>query len=219
MWKHRTSIACLCPVVLVRLYELYANFVSRAQEKMAGDEVGLGLFLDEVRLKARDHARSPVQVSTSCYPGMVSIAAITNSEQWNSRDHGGFTSHTPWMRVNEDYAQCNAEQQVADPNSIFSYWRSVLELRKNYQDVFIYGQFELVDRENPAVFCYQCIGGTVTATIVANFTEEDQAWVVPPEVIIPLRNGTVVLANYGILGELQDRTLSLKPFEAFVLLG
>ena len=32
---------------------------------MAGDEVGLGLFLDEVRLKARDHARSPVQVSAS----------------------------------------------------------------------------------------------------------------------------------------------------------
>ncbi|KAL7940376.1 glycoside hydrolase family 13 protein [Trichoderma barbatum] len=143
--------------------------------------VGLGLFLEEVRLKARDHARSPIQ--------------------WNSEDHGGFSTSVPWMRVNDDYAQCNAEQQLADPTSIF-----------------IYGQFEMVDREHPAVFCYKRIGRTASATVVVNFTEVEQAWSLPRETEASLKNGTTIVANYETPRNLRRHTLSLRPFEAFVVL-
>ncbi|KAL7940446.1 glycoside hydrolase family 13 protein [Trichoderma barbatum] len=174
------------------------NFYLLALEKMAGDEVGLGLFLDEVRLKARDHARSPVQ--------------------WNSQDHGGFSTSIPWMRVNDDYAQCNAEQQLADPTSIFNHWRHLLKLRRQHLDVFIYGQFEMVDREHPAVFCYKRVGRTASATVVANFTEDEQAWSLPRETENSLRNGTTLIANYETPRDIRRHTLSLRPFEAFVVL-
>lgn len=51
-----------------------------ALARFAGDEVGMGLFLDEVRLKARDHARSPVQVGDSFLSPSArpSSAAIPN---------------------------------------------------------------------------------------------------------------------------------------------
>ncbi|KAF4428943.1 glycoside hydrolase family 13 [Fusarium acutatum] len=169
-----------------------------AREKNAGNEIGLESFLDQVRLKARDHARSPVQ--------------------WNSKEHGGFSTSVPWMRVNDDYTQCNAEQQLADATSVFFHWRRVLELRRQYWGVFIYGQFEMVDREHPAVFCYNRIGRTASATIVANFTEEEQEWSPPQATVDSLRNGTIVLANYETRGELRGRCLTLRPFESFVVL-
>lgn len=122
------------------------------------------------------------------------------------------------MRVNDDYVQCNAEQQLADPTSVFFHWRHVLELRRQYWGVFIYGQFEMVDREHPAVFCYNRIGRTASATIVANFTEDEQDWSPPQATVDSLRNGTTILANYETRGELRGHTLTLRPFESFVVL-
>ncbi|KAH6970219.1 glycoside hydrolase family 13 protein [Fusarium avenaceum] len=174
------------------------NFYQLAREKLAGDEVGLESFLDEVRLKARDHARSPVQ--------------------WNSKEYGGFSTGVPWMRVNDDYAQCNAEHQFADPSSVFSYWRHVIELRRQYYGVFIYGRFEMVDREHPAILCYNRIGKTACATIVTNFTENEQEWSPPQATIDSLKNGTTILANYETRGEPPGRVLTLRPFESFIVL-
>lgn len=122
------------------------------------------------------------------------------------------------MRVNDDYAQCNAEQQLADPTSILFHWRHVLELRRQYWGVFIYGRFEMVDREHPAVFCYNRIGRTASATIVTNFTENEQQWLPPQATLDSLKNGTTILANYETRGEVQSHTLSLRPFESFVVL-
>lgn len=122
------------------------------------------------------------------------------------------------MRVNDDYAQCNAEQQFADTASVFSYWRHVIELRRQYYGVFIYGRFEMVDREHPAVFCYNRIGKTACATIVTNFTEHEQEWLPPQATVDSLKNGTTILANYETRGELQGRILTLRPFESFIVL-
>ncbi|KAI1053502.1 hypothetical protein LB506_012589 [Fusarium annulatum] len=174
------------------------SFYQLAREKLTGDKVGLESFLDQVRLKARDHARSPVQ--------------------WNSKEHGGFSTGVPWMRVNDNYTQCNAEQQLSDPTSVFFHWRHVLELRRQYWGVFIYGQFEIVDREHPAIFCYNRVGKTASATVVANFSQEEQEWSPPQATVDSLRNGTIVLANCGRREELRGHSLTLRPFESFVVL-
>lgn len=122
------------------------------------------------------------------------------------------------MRVNDDYTQCNAEQQLSDPTSVFFHWRHVLELRRQYWGVFIYGQFEIVDREHPAIFCYNRIGRTASATVVANFSQEEQEWSPPQATVDSLRNGTIVLANCGRREELRGHSLTLRPFESFVVL-
>ena len=76
----------------------------------------------------------------------------------------------------------------------------------------------MVDREHPAVFCYKRTGKTDSATVVANFTEEEKEWSVPQETEDALKNGMIVLANYETRGELRDHTLPLRPFESFVVL-
>ncbi|VUC29012.1 unnamed protein product [Clonostachys rosea] len=174
------------------------SFYQLALAKFAGDEVGMGLFMDEVRLKARDHARSPVQ--------------------WNAETHGGFSKGKPWMRVNDDYSEWNAELQVADPLSILSHWRRVLELRKKHFDALIYGQFEMIDRDHPAVFCYRRVGKMTSATIVANFSDCDQQWLVPEDVLDSLKDGQTVSANYESPNRLRDGALYLRPYESLVML-
>lgn len=74
----------------------------------------------KVYAKARDNARNPVQ--------------------WNSEANGGFSTGTPWMRVSPDYLECNVEAQVNDPNSLFSFWKTLLALRKEHEDVLVRSQ-------------------------------------------------------------------------------
>lgn len=122
------------------------------------------------------------------------------------------------MRVNEDYTQCNAQEQIKDPSSVFSHWRSVLELRRQHRDVFVYGGFEMVDRDHPFIFVYKRSCEAATATIVANFTDTDQEWLVPKDTSKSLTSGKVVSCNYETPSELRGQHLSLRPFEAFVVL-
>ena len=58
--------------------------------------------------------------------------------KWNSDPHGGFTTGTPWMRVNEDFAQgWNVEAESSDPNSVLNFWKRAIALRKEYADVLV----------------------------------------------------------------------------------
>jgi oligo-1,6-glucosidase len=63
-----------------------------------------------IRLKARDHARSPVQ--------------------WDDTEHAGFTSGKPWMRVNDDYKEWNDKAQRSDRGSVWNFWKRALAFRK-----------------------------------------------------------------------------------------
>jgi glycosidase len=77
--------------------------------------------------------------------------------QWTSGPNAGFTEDAavkPWMSVNPNYKEINAESQVSDPTSVFNYWRSVLNLRKKYLDVFVYGDFVMVDKASEQVWAY-----------------------------------------------------------------
>jgi alpha-glucosidase len=139
--------------------------------------------------------------------------------QWNSQKHGGFTTGTPWMRANDDYVHCNAEQQQADPTSVFAYWRQLLRLRKQHVNVLVYGGFELLAAADPVVLCYRRVHPSGTATVVLNFTDHEHTWLVPPAVVKSWATGRRILANYAQSVELgTGKTVLLKPFETLVFL-
>jgi len=119
--------------------------------------------------KARDHSRTPMQ--------------------WTSEAHGGFCNPevTPWMRVNDDYKTVNAAVQRAnkDPNelSVLQFWKRGLENRKRHKGVFVYGDFQLLDKENPKIFAYLRTSETDgTWMVVLNFSKHDVDWNIPPDV-------------------------------------
>jgi oligo-1,6-glucosidase len=81
---------------------------------------------------SRDHSRTPMQ--------------------WNASSNAGFTSSTrPWLAVNPNYEEVNAERALADPDSIYNYFRRIIELRKQ-APALIYGDYKDLDRRIPWYF-------------------------------------------------------------------
>lgn len=67
------------------------------------------------------------------------------------------------MRVTEDYAKWNAESQVKASDSVFHYYRTMLQLRKEYKDIFVYGDFELLAPDHQHLFVYKRTSGPTSA--------------------------------------------------------
>lgn len=149
---------------------------------------------EEIQLKSRDNARTPMQ--------------------WDTTKHGGFSSATPWQEVNPSYATINAASQVRVKGSVFEHWASILHLRKTHQDVFIYGDFVLVDGEHNDVFAYTRSFGKEKALVAVNFRKEAISWQVPSG--MELKVERLLTSNYeGI--NVKDGKVELRPFEAFAL--
>lgn len=67
--------------------------------------------------------------------------------QWDINPNAGFTSShsSPWMSVNPNFTTVNAESQIDDLSSPFSYWKTFLAVRKKYRDILVYGDFKMVE--------------------------------------------------------------------------
>lgn len=121
-------------------------------------------LMDVINMVARDHSRSPVQ--------------------WSGSENAGFTTGTPWMRVNDNYQDINVKLQQYDPNSLLKFYQKMLKLRKQYKELFIYGTFHILDNENEKSFTYikEIIDSEFPkAYVVLNFSNED----VPFKRLIP----------------------------------
>ena len=59
--------------------------------------------------------------------------------QWDASANAGFTSGTPWIKVNPNYTAINAAQALADPHSVFHYYRQLIRLRRA-NPVIVYGR-------------------------------------------------------------------------------
>ena len=123
----------------------------RQYKDLHGEE-GLKELLKNINLLARDNARTPVQ--------------------WDDSENGGFSTGKPWMRVNDNYKEVNAALQVNDPESLYSFYKKALHVRKEYKDALIYGKLEILDADNEQVFSFYKKYEGETAYVVLNFTKE-----------------------------------------------
>ena len=137
--------------------------------------------------RGRDNARTPMQ--------------------WSEETNAGFTTGTPWLPVNPNYREINAEAALADENSVFHYYRKLIRLRKQ-TPVIQRGSFTLVDGENEKVFAYTRDLEDQHLLVVCNFTAEEVAFAIPEE----FANAETLISNY------PERTSALRPYEAFMLL-
>ncbi|EKD15443.1 uncharacterized protein L3040_001816 [Drepanopeziza brunnea f. sp. 'multigermtubi'] len=157
------------------------------------------LLKQQIALKSRDNARTPMQ--------------------WSSAPHAGFTlpSSTPWQLENPSYVDINAESQLHVPGSVFSYWASLLALRKSHRDVFIYGDFALLGEGagegHEDVFAYLRRYGDEKVAVVCNFKDVVVEWKMPAG--MRMKEGGVLTSTYGGVMEGEGgAVLFLRPFEA-----
>ena len=113
-------------------------------------------LLDAIAYKSRDNARTPMQ--------------------WNGGAGAGFTEGTPWMPVNPNYTSVNAAAEEADPDSVLQYYRKLLRFRTKSpeKDLLVYGDFQLLLADDPAVFAYLRTEGKKAALVVGNLTAEER---------------------------------------------
>lgn len=149
----------------------------------------------QYHLKSRDNARTPMQ--------------------WSAERHAGFTSGLPWFRVNDSYRSCNASSQFGVAGSPLEYWAEILRLRKAKPDIFVYGDFHLVDREHDDVFAYMRTAEDETALIVCNFREWEVEWSLPSNIFI-LSARQVLASVYEDVQFGAGNSVWLRPFEAFL---
>lgn len=144
-----------------------------------------------LKVHSRDNSRTPMQ--------------------WTGGENAGFTAAEPWIEVNPNHTSINAESQVNDPNSIFSYYRSLIKLRKE-QDAIAYGDFTPLDEHHPAVLAYRRHYKNETVYCISNFFAKPCRWQCPDD----LSGCRILLGNYD--GAKTGRTLELRPYESLILL-
>ena len=150
--------------------------------------------LKRMQLAGRDNSRTPFQ--------------------WNNRSNAGFTTGTPWIKVNNNYTSINAAAQENDPNSCLNYFRSLVRLRKENIPVLVYGKYNLLDKANPSVYAYTREGEGQKMLIVLNFSSSSAE----AKIDLNLDSAKMLLSNYkeSPLFNNVNRTLTLKPYAAVI---
>ncbi|KFZ01590.1 hypothetical protein V500_00686 [Pseudogymnoascus sp. VKM F-4518 (FW-2643)] len=151
------------------------------------DPVKLEQAMINIRKVARDNGRTPMQ--------------------WSNSLHGGFTTAKkgPWMRVNGNYTSINVEDQRKDKDSVLSFWKKLLTLRRKYIDLFAHGKFRYIDEGNNNTMSYTKSFGDEAALVLLNFTGSEQLYGIHDD----FKSATLIIANASPLKE-----GSLGPFEA-----
>ena len=143
-------------------------------------------LMEAIHARSRDNARTPMQ--------------------WTAGENAGFTTGNAWMPINPNYTEINAEAAMADPNSVFRYYRKLIQLRKTY-DVFRSGTFTLLCPEDEKIFAYTRDTEQEHMLVVCNFTAETLAFDAPEN----FRGSRMLLNNYA------EDSHRLRPYEAAIL--
>ena len=144
-----------------------------------------------IHAKSRDNARTPMQ--------------------WDAGANAGFTGGTPWISVNPNYTTLNAAQELADADSVFHYYQTLIRLRKQYP-IFAEGDFTLLYPEHPSLFAYERRFGGQVMTVLCNFY--DEPFTLPAEDVRALTPDTLLLANY----DKAEDAAAFRPYEARIYL-
>lgn len=151
------------------------------RKKQGYQEEGI---MRSIHAKSRDNARTPMQ--------------------WDASDNAGFTTGTPWLKVNPNYIEINAKDNLEDSDSVFACYQKLIALRKSYP-VFVDGHFHLLLEEDENFFAYMREDENSELLVVANFF--DQQVNLPLE--LDLQDYTILYQNY------KDTSGNLyRPYEA-----
>jgi oligo-1,6-glucosidase len=147
--------------------------------------------LASLRQMGRDNARTPMQ--------------------WDASPHAGFTSGTPWIAVNPNYVEINAEAALAAEGSVFHHYRRLIALRHD-EPVVAHGDFTMLLARDPVVYAFTRRFADVELLVLGNFSGEQVAADVPSAA--EWAAAPLLLANYPPYDDAP--ALLLRPWEARV---
>lgn len=151
--------------------------------------------MESIYVKGRDNARTPMQ--------------------WDESEHAGFTTGTPWLKVNPNFKEINAKQAVDDPNSVFHYYRNLIQLRKQ-NPIMVYGSYDLILPDHEQIYSYVRRYEGQTLLVMLNFSSEQPLFELPSDV--SYKEKILFIHNYDVSNDESIEKINLKPYEARVYL-
>lgn len=142
-----------------------------------------------IHSKGRDNARTPMQ--------------------WNDQPQAGFTTGTPWIKVNPNYVDINAKKALANTHSIFYYYQKLIALRKSY-DIIIDGDYQLLLPDDEHLFVYKRCLDKQELLVICNFTDQPQTVCLNEE----MENSILLISNDEPTA--FNKEMTLRPYEARV---
>ncbi len=169
--------------------EDYRDIETLAEYQRLKNENGdLKQFIEDQKVGgARDNGRTPFQ--------------------WNATTNGGFTTGTPWLKVNDNHITLNAEAQEKDSKSCLNYFRKMVKLRKSNLNL-VYGKYTLVDAENPNVYAYTRELNGKKILVLLNFSIQKATL----KTDLNTKNAKLLINNY----EGKSSVTTLRPYEAAI---
>ena len=144
---------------------------------------------ESLRRKSRDNSRTPMQ--------------------WDDTENAGFSEAEPWISVIPNYKEINTLDRE-DENSIFSYYRKLIRLRKTVP-VLADGSFEALLEEDDRILAYKRRTKEQELYVFCNFFPEEAS------ADFSLQEGCrCLLSNYNEV--IQPGALKLRPYEAVMFL-
>jgi oligo-1,6-glucosidase len=165
------------------------------REKVIENGEDVQKVMESIYVKGRDNARTPIQ--------------------WDDSEHAGFTTGQPWLKVNPNYKEINAKNAIADPNSVFHYYRKLIQLRKE-NPIMVYGSYDLLHPDHEQIYSYVRKYEGQTLLVILNFSGEQPVFELPGH--ITYTDKQLFISNYEV-GNAEDiNEIELKPYEARVYL-
>lgn len=148
-------------------------------------------FMKGVHAMGRDNARTPMH--------------------WTSEENGGFTTGTPWIKVNPNYTEINAENEVEDPNSVYNFYKELIDLRHNNK-VIPYGSYKQYLEEDPNIYLFTREYNGDKLVVICNFSDDVQKVEVPEE--LAAENAEILITNDKEIPLAKE--MEIQPWQGIV---
>ncbi len=147
-------------------------------------------FMRYLNYSARENSRTPMQ--------------------WDNSENAGFTTGSPWKKVNPNHKEINVSDQEKDPDSVLNHFRKMARLR-NENKVLVYGQYTLLDKEHPTVYAFTREWESERWLILLNFSSTNSTIEIPELGQI----NHIEINNYVNI-QLDQQKIELLPYQAII---
>ena len=144
-----------------------------------------------IKAKSRDNSRTPMQ--------------------WSDAEQAGFTTGKPWLKVAGKLEEINVEKERSSEDSILSYYKKLIWLRKTYP-IVAQGDYHAYGADHPQVYGYLRQFEGQQLLVLTNFYDKDTRITIPEG----FTEADILIDNYS--DTVLHQNLELKPYQAIALL-
>lgn len=144
--------------------------------------------MEQIKLNSRVNGRSPMQ--------------------WSGDKNAGFSSGTPWAKINKNYDHVNVESESKEKNSVLNFYKEMIRVRSEHEGL-IYGTYKLLMPKHKEIYAYERVYNNEKYLVLINLSKEETTFNLP----YSLKGKELLLSNFEC-EELVGKKARFRAYEA-----